>query len=92
MARVPAASSHKGWQVTGELRPSAAGALLVGAADVEAGDGALSGKFPATVIVIDDYDATSEALSAHIDTLRQLRDHGKDAHGRLTCLAAAIAV
>ena len=27
------------------------------------------------MIVIDDYDATSEALSGHLDTLRQLRDH-----------------
>jgi len=34
-----------------------------------------SRSIPKTVVIIDDYDATSEALSAHIDLLRQLRDH-----------------
>ncbi|MBC7814368.1 MAG: AAA family ATPase, partial [Burkholderiales bacterium] len=46
-----------------------------GETETEYTEGALLGKFPATVIVIDDYDATSEALSGHLDTLRQLRDH-----------------
>jgi S-DNA-T family DNA segregation ATPase FtsK/SpoIIIE len=39
------------------------------------GDGSAPPEIPATVVVIDDYDPTSEALSANPELLMQLRDH-----------------
>jgi S-DNA-T family DNA segregation ATPase FtsK/SpoIIIE len=39
------------------------------------GDGSSPLEIPATVVVIDDYDPTSEALSANPELLTQLRDH-----------------
>lgn len=39
------------------------------------GDGSAPLEIPATVVIIDDYDPTSEALSANPELLTQLRDH-----------------
>jgi hypothetical protein len=39
------------------------------------GDGSAPPEIPATVVVIDDYDPTSEALSVNPELLTQLRDH-----------------
>lgn len=41
----------------------------------QTGDGSAPLEIPATVVVIDDYDPTSEALSANPELLTQLRDH-----------------